>query len=604
MKLETHQLWTERFAALKHLPDVGRLVWQSSRMLVLGGLATRAVAALIPLALLGVSKLILDFVVAARNHPGSDIRGIWPLLIAEVAIGSMALALGPLIDYFDSRLADQFTHKVSLQVMDHAARLDLASFEDPAFHDKLERARVQATDRVAILSAIGALVQRSIAVISLATGVIWYSPWLFLLLLICILPTFAVESHFAFQGYSLAHDLTPTRRELDYIRLLGSSRDNAKEIKIFALACPLHDRYKWLSELVIKSNRKLTGRRLRWGMLMLILGSAGYYGGYIQLVFAALNGKISLGTLTFLAGAIAGANIEMRSLFSLFSNISEQSLFLTDLIEFLAVRPRMEDRPNAILPPRRIRDGVEFRSVSFCYPGADRRILDKLNFRIAAGERVALVGENGEGKTTLVKLLARLYDPTEGEILLDGVDLRDYKREELRQQIGILFQDFARFDMTLRSNIGFGKVELIQNDQALWDAAKRSRIDEVIAGFPSGLEQMLGHRFEGGVELSGGQWQRVALARAYLRNAQILILDEPTSALDAMAEAEVFEDFAELTRDRTSILISHRFSTVRMADRIVVLAQGQIKEDGTHDHLVAGGGEYAKLFETQAANYR
>jgi ATP-binding cassette subfamily B protein len=604
MKPATKELWTDRLAAMKHLPSVGRLVWQSSRPLVVGGLLARVIVALIPVAILSVSKLILDRVVEFHSKPDTGLEKVWSLLVAEFAIAAVGLGLGPMIDYFDSRLADEFTKNISLRVIGQCARLDLAYFEDAAFYDKLERARVQATDRVAILNAMGTLVQRVIALVSLAAGVIWYSPGLFLLLFVCVLPTFLGESHFAFLGYSLAHELTPTRRELDYLRFLGSSREHAKEIKAFALAGSLHERYKVLSEQIIRNNTQLTRRRLGWGSVLMILGSLGYYGGYVHLVSDAIRGKISVGTLTFLAGAIAGANAEMRSLFSLFSNISEQSLFLTDLIQFLAVRPKLEDSSKTLPPPRPMRDAIEFKNVSFAYPGSDKRVLDQLNFRIAAGERIALVGENGEGKTTLVKLLARLYDPTEGTILLDGVDLREYKLDELRKQIGILFQDFVRYDMPVRSNIGFGRVELIQDDSAIWDAAKRSRVDEIVSALPSGLEQMLGHRFEAGVDLSGGQWQRIALARAYLRDAQILILDEPTSALDAMAEAEVFEKFDELTKDRTSLLISHRFSTVRMADRIVVLSKGKVKEEGTHDRLVAGGGDYARLFETQAANYR
>ena len=605
MGQETQNLWSERLTAMKQLPRVGKLVWESSRRLVLAGMVARVFGALIPVALLAVSKLILDSVVQYRTHADPAILAhLWPLVIAEFLIAAVGLSLAPTIDYFDSRLADEFTKTISLRVIDQCARLDLSYFEDAAFYDKLERARVQATDRVAILNAMGTMVQRAIILTSLAVGVIWYSPWLFLLLFLCVLPAFAGESHFALLGYSLAHQLTPIRRELDYLRFLGSSREHAKEIKAFSLARPLHDRYKELSEKVIGSNMQLTRRRLRWSAVLVFLGSLGYYGGYISLVFQATQGKISLGTLAFLAGSIAAANAEMRAMFSLFSNISEQSLFLTDLIHFLNVRPRMEDRPNAIPAPRAIRDAIEFRDVSFSYPGSDRRVLDGLNFRIAAGEKIALVGENGEGKTTFVKLLARLYDPTHGKILLDGVDLRDYKIDDLRRQIGILFQDFARYDMSVRNNIGFGSVDHMNDDDALWNAIMKSRADAIVNRLPEGLEQMLGHRFQGGVDLSGGQWQRIALARAYLRDAQILILDEPTSALDAMAEAEVFDDFNILTRDRTSVLISHRFSTVRMADRIVVLSKGQVKEEGTHACLVAGGGDYARLFETQAANYR
>ena len=603
METKTELPRADRLAAIKQLPRVGQLVWQSSRPLVIGSLLVRALSALVPVALLVVTKYILDAVIELRKNNGQP-ADIWPLLVAEVVIASIGLALSPLIDYFDSRLADEFTKNISLRVIDHCARLDLSYFEDATFYDKLERARVQATDRVAVLSAMGTLVQRSIVLVSLAAGVIWYSPWLFLLLFACVLPTFLAESHFALLGYSLAHELTPTRRELDYLRLLGTSREHAKEVKAFSLGGQLHDRYLSLSQNVIGHTTQLMRKRLGWGTLLLILGSAGYYGGYIYLVFEAIQGRISIGTLTFLAGSIAGANGELRALFSLFSTLSEHALFLTDLVSFLKVRPKMENRPGAVPPPRPMVQAIEFKEVSFSYPGSDRRILNRLNFRIGVGETVALVGENGEGKTTLVKLLTRLYDPTEGAILLDGIDLREFRVDELRREIGILFQDFARYDMPVRSNIGFGRIERMNDDNALWDAAKRSRADEIVTGLDAGLEQMLGNRFQGGVDLSGGQWQRIALARTYLRDAQILVLDEPTSALDAIAEAEVLTDFHELTRGRTSILISHRFSTVRMAGRIVVLANGAITEDGTHDELVAAGGVYAKLFETQAANYR
>src|SRR5579872_15520 len=591
----------ERIAALKNLPRVMLLVWNSAPLVVSSSLLLRFAVALAPLGVLAVAKRIVD----AVAHPGSvSHRQIWVLLGLEFVFACGGLTLGRAIDYCDARLADEFARNVSLRLMKHAANMDLTLFEDPSFYDKLERARVQATDRVSLLNAMGSLFQRAIALSSLAAGIVYYDPWIFGLLLVCVLPAFAGESHFAFLGYSLAHEMTPIRRELDYLRVLGSSRESAKEIKMFGLADYLRDRYKVLSDGLIRRNRELTRRRLRWGALLAVIGSLGYYGGYTYLVWQALAGKITVGTLTFLAGAIAGANLELQSLFSLFSSISEQALFLTDLLAFFAVRPRIRSKPNAIPAPRAIRDGIEFRNVSFHYPGSQRIVLHGVNFRIAPGERVALVGENGQGKTTFVKLIARLYDPSEGAIFLDGVDLRDYRVEDLRQEIGIIFQDFFRYDMAVRDNIAAGRVELIRNDAALWEAARRSGVDQVVAQLPGGLEQMLGRRFQGGIDLSGGQWQRMALARAYLRDARVLILDEPTAALDAVAEAEVFTNFAELTRERMAILISHRFSTVRLADRIVVLAEGRITEDGSHDQLLASRGQYARLFEMQAANYR
>jgi len=581
-----------------------RLVWAAAPAVVAGGLALRVASALIPLATLAVSKWIIDIVVAIVKHPGPIPNQIWWLLGAEFALAGANNILGRAIDYTDARLADEFTREVSLRVMQHAAKLDLANFEDPAFHDVLERARLQATDRIGMLNSMGRLVLQVITLVSLSIGVVVYSPWLFLILVVCVVPAFVGESHFAFLGYSLAHSLTPIRRELDYLRILGTSKESAKEVKMFRLGPHLHQRYAELTDDVIRRNRKLTRRRLLWGSVLAVLGSVGYYGAYAYLVWRTLLGEISVGTLTFLAGAIAGSSVQLQSVFSLVSHLSDQALFLTDLLEFLAVEPAIRSKPQALPVPRRIRSGFEFRDVSFHYPGSDRMILRNLNFRIEPGEHVALVGENGQGKTTLVKLLARLYDPTGGAILLDGVDLRDYDVEALHHEIGIIFQDFVRYDMPARLNIGVGRISELHHDETLWAAAKKSRADGMLARFHPGLEQMLGRRFEGGVDLSGGEWQKFALARAYLRDAQVLILDEPTAALDAVAEYEVFSRFADLARDKMALLISHRFSTVRRSDRIVVIEDGGIREEGTHDELVGTGGQYAKLFHLQAANYR
>jgi ATP-binding cassette subfamily B protein len=597
-------VWRDRLKALRNVPPVLRLVWEAAPAVVASGLALRVITALIPLATLAVSKWIIDLVVAAVKHPGPLPSVIWILLAADFLLAALGNILGRAIDYTDARLADEFTLEVSMRVMGHAALMDLACFEDPAFYDKLERARVQATDRIGMLTAMGRLLLQTITLISLSVGVILYSPWLFMLLVACVVPAFAGESYFALAGYSLAHKLTPIRRELDYLRTLGSSRESAKEIKMFGLGLHLRDRYAALSGDVIRQNRQLTRRRLRWGSLLAIVGSLGYYGSFAFLVWRTLLGEISVGTLTFLAGAIAGSSSQLQAVFSQFSNISDQALFLSDLVDFLAVQPGIRSKPDAIPAPRPVRSGFEFRDVSFHYPGSDRLVLDHLNFRIAPGEHVALVGENGQGKTTLVKLMARLYDPTGGLIFLDGVDLREYSVEGLHKEIGVIFQDFVHYDMLARMNIGVGRIAQAASDDALWKAAKKSQADRLLLRFPGGLDQMLGRRFEGGVDLSGGEWQKVALARAYLRDAQILILDEPAAALDAVAEHEVFCRFDELARDKMAILISHRFSTVRMSSRIVVLADGKIHEEGTHDQLVASGGQYAKLFELQASNYR
>ncbi|HLJ13563.1 MAG TPA: ABC transporter ATP-binding protein [Bryobacteraceae bacterium] len=597
--------WRDRMAALRNVPPVLRVVWDAAPRVVSAGLTLRIISALIPLAALKVSQGIFDLIGEVLKHPNASFpTQVWPLLIAAFGLAALNNFLSRGIDYFDARLADEFTREVSLRVIGHATRLDLASFEDPVFHDKLERARQQATDRVGMLTAMGQLVLQSVTLISLSAGVIMYSPWLFGLLVVCVVPAFLGETYFAFLGYSLAHRLTPIRRELDYLRILGSSKESAKEVKMFALGGLLHDRYAGLTDEIIRENIHLTRRRLWWGSALGIFGSIGYYGGYAYLVWQTLLGHISIGALTFLGGAIAGSSAQLQGVFSLFSHIADQALFLTDLVDFLGVEPTIGSKPNALPAPRPIRDGFEFRNVTFRYPGTDRLVLKKLNFHIEPGEHVAVVGENGQGKTTLVKLMARLYDPTEGIILLDGVDLRDYKVEELHKEIGIIFQDFIRYDMSARLNIGVGRISEAEHDDALWEAAKKSRADRMLKRFPQGLNQMLGRRFEGGVDLSGGEWQKFALARAYLRDAQVLILDEPTAALDPSAEYDVFCRFAELAHGKMAILISHRFSTVRMSDRIVVLEDGVIREEGTHEELVATGGQYAQLFELQAKNYR
>jgi ATP-binding cassette subfamily B protein len=598
------QAWRDRLTALKNLPPVLALLWQSGRGAVVAGLCLRSAAALLPLAGLWVGKLIIDLIVAAIRHPGPVPPAIWILLAAEFAIAAMGAILGRAIDYYDGRLADQFAREASVRVMQHAATLDLESFEDPVFYDKLERARCQTTDRIGMLSALGRLLQQMVTLISLSVGVLFFSPLLFGLLIIAVVPAFLGESHFAFLGYALAYNLTPLRRELDYLRDLSTKKEGAKELKVFGLSDFLRDRFVEINDQVVNRNQRLAARRLRIGALLAIIGSLGYYGAYALLVFRTLKGALTVGDLTFLAGALAGCSTQIQSVFSTFTGIADQALFLSDLLEFFSVKPKIRNAVRALPAPRPIRAGFEFRGVSFAYPGTSRLVLHGLDFRIHPGERIALVGENGQGKTTLVKLITRLYEPTRGHILLDGVDLREYDIADLHQQIGVIFQDFMRYDLAARENIAVGRIACANEDRSLYSAARKSGAHELIDRFSNGLDQMLGRRFEDGVDLSGGEWQKFALARAYLRDAEILILDEPTAALDAMAEYEVFSRFAELTDGKIAILISHRFSTVRMADRIVVLQDGAIHEEGTHPQLMARGGRYASLFELQAANYR
>jgi ATP-binding cassette subfamily B protein len=568
------------------------------------GVVFRVVAAVLPLGLLWITKLIIDGINHAINTHQAVAPRLWWLVAAEFSLAVFGSVLSRGIDFLDALLADKYTRHVSVLVMKHAAQLDLAAYEDPVFYDRLERARVQATDRLGMIQSIGRLVQQVITTASLSIAIMLFSPWLLLMLIAGVVPAFLGESHFAFLGYAKNFRQTPIRRQLDYLRVLGGSKEAAKELKLFGLAPFLTERFSRLSNQIYDEDVSLARRRLVAGSFLSMIGTAGYYSAYVFVIWRTISGVLSIGELTFLAGSIQQASSNIQQIFSTVSSIADQALFLTDLIAFFEMRPAIASKPNALPVPRPITRGFEFRNVTFRYPGSSRLVLDGLNFHFRSGERIALIGENGEGKTTIVKLLTRLYDPLEGQVLLDGVDLREYNLEDLYQEIGVIFQDFMRYEMTARDNIAVGRIEQIGDLPLLQQSAQKSMADEVIGRLPFGYEQMLGRRFDGGVDLSGGEWQKVALARAYLRDAQILILDEPTAALDARSEFEVFQRFAELTAGKMALFISHRFSTVRMADRIVVLEHGRIAEDGDHEQLTRLGGRYAEMFELQAASYR
>jgi len=580
------------------------MVWSTSPGITTATVALRLVSAVIPVCQLWIGKLIIDQVVQSIAGRTASHHQIWVLVAYEIGLAVLSDLLSRAINLCDSLLGDKFTNHVSLRLMEHATQLDLVSFEDPVFYDKLDRARRQTTARLGMLAVLAGMGQQALTLLTLSAAVLSFSPWFLVLLVAAVIPAFLGETRFAMLAYSILYRWTPERRELDYLRMLGASSQSAKEVKIFGLGRYLADRSRALFDRFYRENKALAVKRAASGSLLNLLPTAGYYGAYILILVRTLSGALSLGSLTFLAGAFARSRGLIESLFSSLNNIAEQALYIKDLFDFFETKPGIVSAPNAIPAPRLIQSGFEFRDVSFAYPGSDRQVLRGVSFRFDVNERIALIGENGAGKTTLVKLIARLYDPTEGAILLDGVDLREYDVESLRSEIGVIFQDYMRYDMTARENIGFGRVEELGNQERIEGASQKSLAGAVIAQLPLGYQQMLGRRFENGVDLSAGQWQKIALARAYMRDAQVLILDEPTASLDARAEYEVFLRFADLTRGRMAVLISHRFSTVRMADRILVLADGAIIEQGSHRQLVALGGRYAELFELQAAGYR
>jgi ATP-binding cassette subfamily B protein len=595
--------WRDRVRALKNVPAVLHFVWESGPAVVFWNIAFRVLVAFLPVGIGIIGRFIIDGVNTIRMHQPLP-QHFWWLVASEMALAVLIGILSRAVDYCDSLLADRYTQHVSVEVMRKAASLDVTAYEDPVFYDRLERARVQATDRLAMIQQMGRLIQQAVTAIAFSAVLIRYSPLLLLLLVVGIVPAFLGESHFAFLTYAKNFHQTPWRRQMDYLRQVGGSKEAAKELKLFNLSNYLTNRFTELSQRIYEENVALNRRRLFWGGLLAILGQLGYYGAYAYSIYCTIQGRYSVGDLTLITTAIMQSMSNIQQAFSTASGVADQALFLTDLIAFFEMKPRVESKIGGLPVPHPIVRGFEFRNVSFVYPGTNRRILSDFNFTLSPGERVALIGENGQGKTTMVKLITRLYDPTEGQVLLDGIDLREYDLTDLHSEIGVIFQDFMRYEMTARENIAVGRIENPHTQEEIEYAAEKSLAAGVIAKLPGGYDQMLGRRFEGGVDLSGGEWQKLALARAYLRDAQLLVLDEPTAALDARSEFEVFERFAELTYGKMALLISHRFSTVRMADRIVVLEGGRLVEEGSHTELIALGGRYAAMFEMQAASYR
>ena len=585
------------------MPPVLRILWESGPAVVSWGLGLRVLVATLPFGVAKVAQYIITDIAGVLHGTPLPHR-FWTLVAIEVGLNVALGLMTRAVDYTDSLLANRYTQHVSVMVMKQAAQLDLTTYEDPVFYDRLERARVQATDRLAMIQLMGRLFQQVLTTLTFSIALVLASPWLVLLMAFGVLPSFIGETHYAFLGYAKNFRQTPAKRQMDYLRQVAGSREGAKEVKLFGLNKFFTNRFQVLASQIYREDVALSRSKLIVGGLLGVIGTLGYYGAYVYVIWRTIHGAYDIGYFTFLTAAIQQASSNLQQVFSTASGIADQALFLTDLIAFFDMKPTVDANPNGLPAPQPIRSGFEFRNVSFTYPGTNRTVLREFNFHLHPGERIALIGENGQGKTTVVKLITRLYDPTEGQILLDGKDLREYSLEDLHRQIGVIFQDFMRYEMTARENIAVGRIDQEYQQEEIESAAHKSLADTVVEKLGGGYDQILGRRFEGGVELSGGEWQKIALARAYLRDAQLLILDEPTAALDARSELEVFERFAELTEGKMALLISHRFSTVRMADRIVVLSGGRLIEEGNHQQLMAHAGVYASMFEMQAASYR
>jgi ATP-binding cassette subfamily B protein len=593
----------ETVVALRQVPLILRMAWASGKALIVTALALRFVIGLVPLSVLAVAREIVGVLASGAARPDASTRLL--LLVAiEAGLAALGATLTHVIEHVDEALAERYTRHANLRVMAHAATLDLATYEDPQFNDELERARVQASDRVTLVFQIARFFQLVITGAGLVGGIFVFAPVVIVLLVGCTIPALVVEGMCALRGYALNRRLTPLRRELEYLRTLGASKESAKELKVFALKDFLLGQFEKLADRAYREKVGLSARLLPARTLAGTLLVAGSYAGYALVVYRTWTGALTMGTFVFLTGAITGAARVGRELFSTLALISDQALYIRDLARFFSTTPKITGPRTPKPIPRPMRIGFQFEDVGFRYPGRDGEVLRGLTFAIAPGEKIALVGENGAGKTTIIKLLLRLYDPTSGHILLDGVDLREYDPDELLAEVGVIFQDFIRYEMSVTDNIAVGRISKRSDPEAIAAAAEKSLAAPFLRRLPGGYEQRLGRRFDGGVDLSVGEWQRVALARAYIRETQLIVLDEPTAALDPRAEAEVFQRFNELAEGRTTILISHRFSTVRMAQRILVLERGTIIEQGTHTSLIDDSGRYASMFKLQASGYR
>nr|MBI1230537.1 ATP-binding cassette domain-containing protein [Cytophagales bacterium] len=591
-------------AALKFVPAFFKEIRQVNPLLFYTNIFSRLINAILPVLMLWVGKLIIDEVVLQLSADIVQFDRLWLLVGAEFGLAVLADLLSRGISLSDGLLGDQYSINSSVKIIKKTAVLNLDQLEDADFYDKLERARQQTTGRIGLMSNILTQAEDIIVILSLLAGVVVFEPWLILLLIVSIIPTVINEIKFSGTSYSLARSWTQERRELDYLRYAGASDVTAKEVKLFGLSDYLANRFQNLSEKYIAQSRKLAIQRATWGSFFNLLGTTAYYGAYVLIIFRTVSGLFTLGDLTFLSGSFNRLRTKLQGFFIRFTAITESALYLQDYFEFLALKPGEVTDLEKVPLPGQIKHGFEFVDVGFKYPKSENWVVRHVNFELRAGEKLAFVGENGAGKTTLIKLLLQFYAPTEGQILLDGIPIHRYDQAAYQQYFGVIFQDFVKFELTLRENIAMGEIKEIENQPRIDGAAEKSLANQVIDSLPMGYDQPLGKRFKMGKDLSGGQWQKVAIARAYMKDANVLILDEPTSALDARAETEAFDRFIQLTVGKTAVIISHRFSTVRIADRIMVLKNGSVLEIGTHEELMQNNRLYAELFNLQAAGYQ
>lgn len=589
-------------AALANVLSLGRLVWETDHWRCLAAVTLRSISATLPLVTLWLAKLIIDEVAAlpVTHNPWP----VWSLLGVEAILLLATDILSRALSTTEAVLGERFSHHLVTLVLRQANQLDLESLEDPVFHDKLERARAQANARLGVLSSVAQSIQQLVTVASLFLAALALAPWIALAQVLSVMPVIVSETHFTKFWHRLYREQTPRRREIDYALLLATSPASAKEVRAFRLSSMLESWVEQVGVELWRRNADLTTRRNRVGAGLNIVGLVAYYAGYAYIVWRATAGMASIGDVILLAGLLQRTRTSVQGTFSLLARSAEQAVLLGELFDLLRLKPRLTQAVPCLPGPRNARSGLAVEHVSFSYAGSPQLALDDCTFRMELGTRLALVGANGSGKSTLVKLITRMYDPTAGRILLDGVDLREYDADSLRRQIAPVFQDFVRYDLTIRQNVGFGRIEAQDHDGDLWEALNAAKAARLVESMPDGLDQMLGKRFQGGIELSGGQWQALAIARAWLSRAKLVILDEPTAAIDAKAEQELLATLATLTEGRMALLISHRFSTVRIADHIVVLSRGRVAETGTHEVLVSRGGEYAEMFELQASGYR